>query len=552
MTGGIGPRAEAGPPMEGVRPEPVACGLCGSASLASELAEAGWAGAEVAARLVEDHPEWRRDDGACPACVQQALLRTLLSRGEAAFHRSVQDAWPLDAEAAFGALPTPLRLHVDPRFTGRGVTIALVDAAFHPHPDLVRPSNRIRAFVDVSGERVELRRFGADEEPRWPRWDAGDPGQWHGLMTSATAAGNGWLSHGLYRGVAPEADLVLVQVAPSGSGIGNAPIARALAWLARNAAALGVRVVSASLGGEAVSPLAGNPVDAAVAELVAQGVSVIVASGNDGARRLVPPATSPAAVTVGGLDDGNTFDHEAVALWHGNYGEAADGASKPELVAPSLWVVAPLLPGTAVAAEAGALFERRAARDRSAEPRIAHLKLVTPHYQHVEGTSFAAPLVAGVVACMLEARPELSPRRVRELLLACAHPVPGAPVERQGAGAVDAGRAVTLALADRHSRAADEARTPRLGPDGVEFLLHDHAAREVLVFGSWDGWRQPLSAVPIEPGLWCARLSPRPDRLAYKFRLDGTRWLTDPGNPARQADGLGGWNSVFEGASGAA
>jgi serine protease AprX len=74
---------------------------------------------------------------------------------------------------------------------------------------------------------------------------------------------------------------------------------------------------------------------------------------------------------------------------------------------------------------------------------------VTPHYQHVEGTSFAAPIVAAVAACMLEANGALGPRRVRELLTAAAHPVPGAPPERQGAGAVDAGRAVRLALAER-------------------------------------------------------------------------------------------------------
>jgi len=32
-------------------------------------------------------------------------------------------------------------MHSDPRFSGKGVTIALVDAGFYPHPDLVQPHN---------------------------------------------------------------------------------------------------------------------------------------------------------------------------------------------------------------------------------------------------------------------------------------------------------------------------------------------------------------------------------------------------------------------------
>jgi serine protease AprX len=370
----------------------------------------------------------------------------LLENGEEALHDGVQRIWPLDAEAAFGALPTPLRLHAHPRYTGRGVTVALVDAAFHPHPDLVRPRNRIRAWADASREPVRSLRFSEGVLPEWPGANGRDPGQWHGLMTSSVAAGNGALSHGLYRGMAPDADLVLVQVRDASGRITNASIARALDWLRWEAPSLGVRVVNLSLGGDPVVPLVGNAVDDVVAALVAKGVSVVVAAGNDGERRLVPPGTAPEAVTVGGIDDKNTFDHEMRELWRSNYGETAGGVPKPELVAPSLWVVAPILPGSDLEREAASLFARRAVGDAAVETRLAELKMVTPHYQHVDGTSFAAPVVAGIVACMLEANAELTPRRIRELLVAAARPVAGAPVERQGAGAIDAGRAVTLAL----------------------------------------------------------------------------------------------------------
>jgi serine protease AprX len=490
--------------------------------------------------------------------VQQALLETLLRKGHNTFHESVQALWPLDPQAAFGALPTPLRMHADPRFSGTGVTVAFVDAGFHPHPDLTRPVNRIRAWADVGASRVQSRIFSRDESPTWPGWDGASARQWHGLMTSTVAAGNGWLARGFYRGLAGAADVVLVQALEADGRITNAGIARALAWLLERRDDLGIRVVSLSVAGDPVSP-PGNPVDEAVRALTERGVLVLSAAGNDGERRLVPPATAPEALTVGGLDDRNTIDHDEWTVWHSNYGETAGHAPKPEVVAPSLWVVAPVLPGSEVARESERLFahravehgspsdERRAPR-QGVEGRIAELKLVTPHYQHVEGTSFAAPLVASVAACMLEANPSLGPRRLRELIIAAAQSVSGASPERQGAGAVDAGRAVTLALADRHSRRAEYVRAPLVSEGSATFLLHDHDAGKVEVLGSWNGWQSPgRPATEVEPGLWEARLAPVDGgRHAYKFLLDGRRWLTDPANPARVADGLGGWNSLLE------
>ena len=522
-----------------------ACPLCGGATPAAQLAEALWSSPGTVSRLAGEHTGWRKEDGACPACVQLALLETLLEKGEEALHAGVQNAWPLDAEAAFGALPTPLRLHAHPRYTGSGVAVALVDAAFYPHPDLVRPHNRIRAWVDASREPVKSLAFGVSDEPRWPGWDARDDGQWHGLMTSVVAAGNGALSHGLYRGMAPDAEVVLVQVRDDAGRITSASVARALDWLRWNGPDLGVKVVNLSLGGDPMPP-GPNPVDDAVAALVAKGITVVAAAGNDGVRRLVPPGTAADALTIGGIDDKNTLDHAARELWRSNYGETAGGAPKPELVAPSLWVVAPILPGTGVAKEAMELFARRATGDSTVEERLAELKMVTPHYQHVEGTSFAAPVVAGVVASMIEANPTLTPRVVRDTLMATAHHVPGAAAERQGAGALDAGRAVSLALAERHAEGAADGPLPRIGAGTVDFLLHDHKAHGVAVVGSWDDWARPgLPAAEIEPGLWRATMPRFAGRYLYKFLLDETVWLADPRNPVRAHDGLGSWNSVF-------
>jgi serine protease AprX len=261
---------------------------------------------------------------------------------------------------------------------------------------------------------------------------------------------------------------------------------------------------------------------------------------------LIPPATAPHALTVGGLDDRNTFDHAALALWHSNYGHAANGIAKPELVAPSLWVAAPLLPGTAAARDAEQLFARRMNGDAGVEPDIAARKLITPHYQHAEGTSFAAPIVASAACCMLEANLALTPRLLRDALVATTHPVPGAPAERQGAGALDAGRAVARALAERHGAAVAGAQSPRVTPQGVVFSLHDHAAGKVELFGSWSNWREPVALAQAEPGAWQSPALAIPHgRHEYKFLLDSTRWLDDPANPRKFPDGLGGLNSLL-------
>jgi serine protease AprX len=427
--------------------ETAACVICGRIHTRPVLQETDWLTDQVLDRMLSDNPGWTLDDGACPACVQKALLTILMERGEAAAHRTIQAVWPLDAEAAFGALPTPLRMRAHPTYTGKGVTIAFVDSGFYPHHDLVRPVNRIRAWVDAGSAQVEQVFFSPDEQVTWRGWDDHMPSQWHGTMTSTTAAGNGYRGHGLYRGIASDAELVLIQTIDADGAIPNENILRALLWLEENAAALNVRVVNLSLGGDPVERLADNPIDAAIARLVEMGIAVTVAAGNSGERRLNPPATAPMALTVGGVDDGNVFDRRGLSLWHSNYGVGVGGVIKPELVAPSIWVVAPVLPGTETEREAVELFSKRVYRDSPRAQAIAERKLVTPYYQHVDGTSFAAPIVASVIAAMIEANPALTPRAIYDILIDTAQRIPGVPVFRQGYGVVDAGAAVRAAAA---------------------------------------------------------------------------------------------------------
>lgn len=436
-------------------------------------------------------------------------------------------------------LATPDRLRADPHYTGKGVAIALVDSGYFPIADLVKPVNRIRAWVDANDNQVRVISFKRDETPTWSGFDDNTARHWHGLMTSCVAAGNGFLSDGRYRGMASEADVVLIRVMREEGGIPNENIARALRWIRASAADYNIRVVSLSVSGDPYEKLLGNPIDEAVSTLVKQGVVVVAAAGNDGVRRLTPPATAPDALTVGGLDDRNSFDPGDVALWHSNYGESNRKLPKPELVAPSIWVAAPILPNTELAAQAAQWF---AINDRAS---IDAQKMITPHYQHVEGTSFAAPMVAGTVACMLEANPQLTPFDVCRILIETATPVPGASEEKQGAGALQAGEAVRAALKFTAQKFV-ELKSPHITQTDVHFIYRDPRAQKVEVRGEWDNWQTSLVARRMEDSVWHAQMpKPASGFYAYRFFINNQTWIDDPENSQRRSNPYGEYDSVL-------
>src|SRR5919112_1694385 len=126
-------------------------------------------------------------------------MTTATTRGDATPHSHDH------AQNRFAVVPTPERLKADTARAGHGVTIAFLDSGFYPHPDLVEPRSRVLAFKDISGEEEAL-----DPERAPESW------HWHGTMVAVAAAGNGRLSEGVYRGLASEADLVLVEASVGG------------------------------------------------------------------------------------------------------------------------------------------------------------------------------------------------------------------------------------------------------------------------------------------------------------------------------------------------
>ena len=161
-------------------------------------------------------------------------------------------------------------------------------------------------------------------------------------------------------------------------------------------------------------------------------------------------------------------------MYRSSYGPTIDGLQKPEVIAPGIWVAAPILPHTPTADEAQlyarldlspddelkAIIAEHGGVDKDLDeardlpiPLLRQLitiklhegNVINQHYKYVDGTSFAAPIVSSTVACMLEANPALKPQQVKRILIETAERVSGVDVDRQGWGVVAPGLAVTVA-----------------------------------------------------------------------------------------------------------
>ncbi len=175
---------------------------------------------------------------------------------------------------------------------------------------------------------------------------------------------------------------------------------------------------------------------------------------------------------------------------------------------------------------------------------------MSAHYQHVDGTSFAAPVVASVAAQMLEANPALAPGDVRRILLQTARPVAGIPAIRQGYGVVDPAAAMAAA---RERNAPGQNGRPRVPPRVERRTTRLHVPRRCgahrrAVAGDFNGWdprRLPIERGPH--GAWRAEIPvPPPGRYGYKFVVDGSRWLADPSHSFRQPDPYGSFDSLLD------
>jgi serine protease AprX len=283
-------------------------------------------------------------------------------------------------------------------------------------------------------------------------------GYGHGSFVAQVAAGH---ARGA-AGASPTAPIVSLDVMNDDGMALTSDVVAAADWIYAHKAEDNIRVANFSLIGSSPSSIMFDPLDRALEKLWLSGVVVTTAAGNfavDGQESNIPfsPANDPFVITVGASDTAGTLTpaDDFAAPWSA-FGHTFDGFAKPELGAPGRYVVASVPTDST-------LYTQRPDR------------VVGPGRLELSGTSFAAPLVAGVAANLLALHPGWTPDQVKgALMLSAKQPGVAAPFAL-GVGEVDAAAALTISDPPNPNAALEQ------------FLIADPAggATQVLDTASW-------------------------------------------------------------------
>ena len=213
-------------------------------------------------------------------------------------------------------------------------------------------------------------------------------------------------------GVSWNSPVMPVRVSNEQGQASTRSIAAAMVWAVDH----GAKVLNVSF-----APLASDRTVLRAARYVrSSGCVVLISAGNDG--QAWRSSGSDDAIFVGAVDE------QSELAWFSSTGPFVD------LVAPGVGIAtAASGPASGTASDGG--------------------------YQLADGTSFSAPLAAGVAALVWSARPQLSPTTVEQILVDTAVDLgPTGRDDLYGAGLIDAAAAVEAALAVTASGAADRDR----------------------------------------------------------------------------------------------
>lgn len=314
--------------------------------------------------------------------------------------------------------------------TGKGVRVALVDTGITPGlADLAGRVVPIRR-ADVTGSTLDL---ALDPRARVDCVDFSGDGDCldrygHGTFMAGLIAGNGALSQGRYKGVAPEAELVSIKIAGRDGSADVSKVLAAIQWVVSFREEYGIGVLNLSLGTDSTVHYTVDPLNLAVQRAWVSGVAVVVSAGNRGASSpgkptISKPADDPFVITVGAVDDRETpaIDDDRLPAFSST-GPTAHDLAKPDLVAPGGRVVSLRSPGS--------FIEEKAPGGG-----------INATYRRGSGTSMSAAVTSGVAALVLSSV-DWSPNRLKHVLVQTTRKVAARDPMAVGTGLVDAFAAV--------------------------------------------------------------------------------------------------------------
>lgn len=298
--------------------------------------------------------------------------------------------------------------------TGTGTVVAVIDTGITTHSDL--DANVVAGYDFISDLTVANDGNGRDSDPSDPGDSTTGQSSWHGTHVAGTVAAVTNNAKGV-AGVAYNARIVPVRVLGVGGGY-TSDIVDGIVWSSGGsvtgvpANANPAEVINMSLGG---SGTCSATYQTAIDGAVGRGTVVVVAAGNSNADVAnFTPASCNNVIAVA------SNDREGNRASYSNYGAKIDVTA----------------PGGETATTANGVLS------------TLNAGVSTPgaeSYKFYQGTSMAAPHVAGVVALMQSVKVQ-TPATVESQLKNTARALPGSCSGGCGAGIVDALAAVDAAL----------------------------------------------------------------------------------------------------------
>ncbi|WP_327309593.1 S8 family serine peptidase [Streptomyces sp. NBC_01298] len=315
--------------------------------------------------------------------------------------------------------------------TGSGVTVAVIDTGYVAHSDVA--PNVVAGYDFISSSTAARDGNGRDNNPAdQGDWSAaGECGtgstasnsSWHGTHVAGTIAAATGNSKGV-AGIAYGAKIQPVRVLGKCGGA-TSDIVDAITWASGGsvsgipANATPAKVINMSLGGSgACTATYQNAINAAVG----RGTTVVVAAGNSNANASgFSPASCNNVINVASTN--RTGDRS----FYSNYGTIIDVSAPGGETRRATDT-----PGTVTTPENGILSTLN---DGATTPGAEI-------YKPYQGTSMAAPHIAGLAALVVAAKPSLTPAQVESAIKTNARPLAGTCTGGCGTGLADAAATV--------------------------------------------------------------------------------------------------------------
>ncbi|MCK4965984.1 S8 family serine peptidase, partial [bacterium] len=341
--------------------------------------------------------------------VARFIRKPLTSKKVAQFKTAQPDAHIYDYGLAYtqnNQINVP-RVH-DLGITGKNVLIGMLDTGYNMNHECLENVNILTEWDFINNDAVT-----ANEQA--------EPASQHKHGTQ-TLSCIGAFRDGKMIGTAFDAAFVLgkTEIVNMEYAVEEDNWVRGIEWMD----SLGVDIVSSSLGyshgfmdrvSYAFSDLDGKTAITTIAAEIAaaKGIVVVNAAGNERATgwgHIITPADGENVIAVGAVNSGGGL------AYFSSPGPTADGRIKPDVVAMGYNVTVPLFD-----------YSNNLLYDR--------------YDGGINGTSFSAPITAGVCALILSAHPDLTPAQVKEALTGTADRASN-PNNDYGCGLIDAYKAV--------------------------------------------------------------------------------------------------------------